>query len=284
MPETRGLIGPRELAKMKPTAFLINTSRGPVVNEARSSMRLLREKSYRRRGAGRLRARAANRRWPAPAQRRARAALGLRLGRDAHENGHDRGGKRDRALRRAPPAEHSESGSSQLERGRTQGDHLHDTDHTQYAEAHARRRAKPSLAAAERRAAEIGVPMDIAVVDDGGHLLAFAAWTARNFPRWKSPSARPCRRASAPADGPRARRRPGERGSLARPGDRQPRRTDAGARRRAAHGSTVSASAPIGASNGTRRSGPRRRASRRKERSKAPETFARNGVAHSSSA
>ena len=33
-PETRGLIGPRELAKMKPGAFLINTSRGPVVQEA----------------------------------------------------------------------------------------------------------------------------------------------------------------------------------------------------------------------------------------------------------
>lgn len=30
------------------------------------------------------------------------------------------------------------------------------------------------LAAAERRAIEIKVPMDIAVVDDGGHLLAFA--------------------------------------------------------------------------------------------------------------
>ncbi len=33
--------------------------------------------------------------------------------------------------------------------------------------------AKIILEAAERKAQEIGVPMDIAVVDDGGHLLAF---------------------------------------------------------------------------------------------------------------
>ena len=33
--------------------------------------------------------------------------------------------------------------------------------------------ARAVLAAAEKRAHEIGVPMDIAVVDDGGHLLAF---------------------------------------------------------------------------------------------------------------
>ncbi len=33
-PETRGMIGESELAKLKPTAFLINTSRGPVVKEA----------------------------------------------------------------------------------------------------------------------------------------------------------------------------------------------------------------------------------------------------------
>lgn len=32
-PETRGLIGPRELTLMKPTAVLINTARGGVVNE-----------------------------------------------------------------------------------------------------------------------------------------------------------------------------------------------------------------------------------------------------------
>ncbi len=34
--------------------------------------------------------------------------------------------------------------------------------------------ARAVLEAAERRAIEIGVPMDIAVVDDGGHLSAFA--------------------------------------------------------------------------------------------------------------
>ena len=34
--------------------------------------------------------------------------------------------------------------------------------------------AQTAVAAAQRRAAEINMPMDIAVVDDGGHLLAFA--------------------------------------------------------------------------------------------------------------
>lgn len=33
-PETKYLIGPKELASMKPTAILINTARGPVVDEA----------------------------------------------------------------------------------------------------------------------------------------------------------------------------------------------------------------------------------------------------------
>src|SRR5207253_3003677 len=33
-PRTRGLIGAKDFALMKPTAFFINTSRGPIVEEA----------------------------------------------------------------------------------------------------------------------------------------------------------------------------------------------------------------------------------------------------------
>jgi len=32
-PQTRGLIGEAELRRMKPTAYLINTARGPIVDE-----------------------------------------------------------------------------------------------------------------------------------------------------------------------------------------------------------------------------------------------------------
>jgi lactate dehydrogenase-like 2-hydroxyacid dehydrogenase len=41
--ETRGLLGPEELRQMKPTAILVNTSRGPVV-DANALRRALREK------------------------------------------------------------------------------------------------------------------------------------------------------------------------------------------------------------------------------------------------
>src|SRR5262249_30268852 len=42
-PETRGLIGRRELASMKPEAWIVNTARGPLIDEA-ALIEALREK------------------------------------------------------------------------------------------------------------------------------------------------------------------------------------------------------------------------------------------------
>ena len=63
-PETRGLIGERALARMKPSAFFINVGRGASVDEA-ALARALRERPDRGRGGGRLRRGAASRGAPA---------------------------------------------------------------------------------------------------------------------------------------------------------------------------------------------------------------------------
>ncbi len=58
LPETRHLMSDRQFSLMKPTAFVINTSRGPVIDEA-ALVRALKDKQNRGRRSRCLRARAA---------------------------------------------------------------------------------------------------------------------------------------------------------------------------------------------------------------------------------
>ena len=87
-PETRGLIGRAELAKMKPTAMLVNVARGAVVDTDALTEALAARHDLRR-GAGRDRPGAAAARPPAAeaGQRHHHAAPGQRDGGDAAADG-----------------------------------------------------------------------------------------------------------------------------------------------------------------------------------------------------
>ena len=90
--ETRHLIDAAALARMRDDAYLVNTARGPVVDEAALAA-ALRDGVDRRRRARRLRARARGPSGPARArQRRPRAAPRLGHGGDPHRHGRARGG------------------------------------------------------------------------------------------------------------------------------------------------------------------------------------------------
>ncbi len=109
-PETRHLIDERALGLMRPSAFLVNTARGPVVDEE-ALVRALRSGRARGSGPRRVRARAPGSPGTTRArERRAAPTSGLGHARDAHGDGHARRRERDRGARRRAPADTGQPG------------------------------------------------------------------------------------------------------------------------------------------------------------------------------
>jgi hypothetical protein len=89
---THHLIGAAEIAKMKPTAILVNSARGGVVDDAALAA-ALKEKAHRRRRPRRLRGRTeAQRRILDAPERGAHAAHRQRLARHPHRDVQHRSG------------------------------------------------------------------------------------------------------------------------------------------------------------------------------------------------